>query len=90
MSTQKIVLSALAGLAAGAVLGILFAPEKGSETRKKIATKSGGLLDELKDKYNNTLDSLASKLDGVHSETQDLYTEGREIADQVSTTIQRS
>lgn len=36
MSSGKVVLGMLAGLAAGAVLGILFAPEKGSKTRRKI------------------------------------------------------
>lgn len=35
MNSGKVVLGALAGLAAGALLGILFAPDKGSETRKK-------------------------------------------------------
>ena len=37
MNSGKLVLGLLAGLAAGAVLGILFAPEKGTETRLKIA-----------------------------------------------------
>ena len=36
MSTGKVMLGILAGLAAGEALGILFAPDKGSETRKKI------------------------------------------------------
>jgi gas vesicle protein len=36
-NSGKILAAVAAGIAAGAVLGILFAPDKGTETRKKIA-----------------------------------------------------
>lgn len=35
--TQKIMIAALAGAAIGVIAGILLAPDKGSETRRKIA-----------------------------------------------------
>ena len=37
MGSGKVLLGVLAGVAVGATLGILFAPDKGSETRKKIS-----------------------------------------------------
>jgi branched-subunit amino acid transport protein AzlD len=39
-STSNALLGFLAGAAAGAVIGILYAPEKGSQTRKNIKKKS--------------------------------------------------
>ncbi len=37
-----------AGLAAGAVLGILFAPEKGSTTRQQISDKGEDIFESVK------------------------------------------
>ncbi len=80
MDAGKVVLGALAGLAAGAILGILFAPEKGSDIRKKIKDKSAGSLEDLKSKYNDVIDSISSKLDNVKNEGRSLYNEGKDLA----------
>lgn len=82
METGKFLLGALAGVAIGAVVGVLMAPDKGSETRRKIAQKgsdvTGGLKDKfagLKNKYNDVVDGMADKLDsltgnGHHDDSQ--------------------
>ena len=54
MNTKsKILVAAAAGIAAGAVLGILFAPGKGSETRKKINEEGKKLAGGLKTACRN-------------------------------------
>jgi gas vesicle protein len=45
----------LAGFTAGALIAILFAPDKGSETRKKIVNKGEEYVGDLKDKVNGLL-----------------------------------
>lgn len=54
----KIVTALLAGLAAGAVLGLLFAPDKGSETRDKISDSLSDLGDELKERADEQFGQL--------------------------------
>ena len=58
MSSGKVLLGVLAGVAAGALIGILFAPDKGTETRKKIIEKGEDYVDGIKEKINGIVDDL--------------------------------
>lgn len=55
-NTGKLIGALLVGAAIGGALGILFAPNKGSVTRKKIFSKGEELKETLKEKYNGLLD----------------------------------
>jgi gas vesicle protein len=74
MSTGKVVLGLLAGIAAGAALGILFAPDKGSITRKKIARKGEDLTDNLKQEFEEMANHLSDKYEQVKEDTDKLIT----------------
>jgi len=71
MSTIKVVLGVVAGAAVGALAGILFAPEKGSKTRKEITRKGEDYLDALKETYNELLDTITEKTEKVKEEISD-------------------
>jgi len=64
MNSGKVIIGALAGLAAGALIGVLFAPDKGSESRHKIVKKGEDYLDSVKNKFNSLLDTIAGKYNG--------------------------
>jgi len=58
----------LAGAAIGAGIGILFAPDQGSNTRRKIKQGYGTKKDELKDKITELTEQLKNKLGSAKGE----------------------
>jgi gas vesicle protein len=62
---SKVLVGLLAGLAAGTALGLLFAPEKGNETRDRLTQSLKDLGDSIKDKAADEIDNLANLKDKV-------------------------
>jgi gas vesicle protein len=76
MSTSKILLGFVAGAAVGAALGILFAPDKGTETRRKISEQGNDLADNLKGKFSDLVDGVKDKFSSLKSEAEDVAEKG--------------
>lgn len=64
-------LGVLAGVSAGALLGILFAPDKGKVTREKISHTGEDYAESMKKKFNNFRDNITEKFDKVKEEVAD-------------------
>ncbi|WP_432710677.1 YtxH domain-containing protein [Pedobacter sp.] len=64
---SKVLIGLLAGLAAGAALGLLLAPEKGTDTRDRLSQSLKDLGDSIKDKAADEINNLANLKDKVVS-----------------------
>jgi gas vesicle protein len=71
MSSSKILVGFLAGAAVGALAGILFAPDKGSATRRKIATKTGDITDSVKNSFSDFIDTVKDTYAGAKEEVDE-------------------
>jgi gas vesicle protein len=68
----KIAIAAAAGVVAGGVLGLLFAPDKGVNTRKKITDSGKKLTDTVKEKMNGLKVNIRNKADAVREEMEEM------------------
>lgn len=64
-ATGKIIGALLIGAAVGGALGILFAPDKGSETRKKLSGKTGDIAHLLQEKFEAFLEQAKNEFESV-------------------------
>lgn len=74
-NTGNTLLAVLSGAAIGAVVGILFAPDKGTNTREKI---KDGLQDAKKDwnhRFENITEELKSKFSNTKNDFEENYNE---------------
>jgi gas vesicle protein len=62
MSAGKVFFSIVTGMAAGTILGLLFAPAKGSYALGKKSTKSEEFTEAMEEKFDEFLDRLSEKL----------------------------
>jgi gas vesicle protein len=72
MTLGKAMLGVLAGVAAGALLGVLFAPEKGTNTRRKLSKKGEDILDDLQDKFDEFVETVTEKMDNLSEDADEM------------------
>ncbi len=84
-STSKVILGILGAAAAGAVIGMLLAPEKGSDMRQKVkdtandwACQLADLFAEGKSELNNMKNKAAKTARDIKNQAEDRYNNVRD------------
>jgi gas vesicle protein len=78
MNSAKLLTGLLLGVAAGATIAILFAPAKGSETRKRIADKKDNLVDTIADTFNQVSTAITDTYQKLKAHAEEFIGETEE------------
>jgi gas vesicle protein len=78
MNTSKVVIGVLGGIAVGAIAGVLFAPAKGTKTRKRIMKKGTDYTKDLKNKFEGLYSDIATKYENVMEEAKEFVSDHQE------------
>jgi gas vesicle protein len=74
--SKKLLTGIIVGAAVGAALGILFAPESGKDTRKKLVKKGAELGDTVREKLNEFGEVLQEKYESIKGDAKDILEKG--------------
>ena len=77
-STSKTILAVMGAAAVGAIIGMLVAPEKGSDLRRKLTDATGDWTTQLSELLAQGKEQLNSLKNKVSSETSDFTSESEE------------
>jgi gas vesicle protein len=83
MRTSKILLSIVAAAGAGAAIGLLYAPDKGANTRKNISEKGDKLLEGLNQNLSHLQGAITKKFNKAIDETEALISNGKSKYDEM-------
>jgi gas vesicle protein len=72
MKSGKVMLGTVIGVAAGAVLGMLFAPAKGSAMRKRVARQVTGSAEDVQENLSEYVDATTEEYDTLKKGAMDL------------------
>ncbi len=83
-NTTKIIGALLLGAAVGVAVGILLAPDKGSETRKKMADGASDLATDAEEEIKEVIDALKKKVSEMESTLSKSFDAAKKMVEEKS------
>jgi len=83
----SVVKSIVVSAAAGIITGILFAPDKGSKTRKEISKRGKEFTDLARDEFEEFMDYTRKKYEDARKQADDLIEQGEVAANELKEKI---
>lgn len=78
-TSSKFLLTFVAGAAVGALLGVLFAPAKGSETREKLQNAGSKLNKNIKDVVARRKEQINAIKESIKEKMEDMEDKIKEL-----------
>jgi len=66
------IMSFLRGVSIGFVLGVLFAPDEGARTRRKLSSAANNIKDDITDTYDSISSTVSRKAGEIKNKANDL------------------
>lgn len=89
MKAKNVLLTMLISAAAGAAAGILFAPEKGSRTRRELTKRGRDFSDLARDEFEDFVDQMRNSYDSAREQTDELLEKGEETANELKNKVKK-
>ncbi len=90
MSKGNILISVIIGSFIGALLGVLFAPDKGEKTRKQIVKKSDEYSDLVKTEFDDFAKTMRKKYQTALDDTEQIISKGKAKADELRNEVKKA
>ncbi len=90
MSKLNMLTSVVIGSFIGALLGVLFAPDKGEKTRKQISKKGDEYADVVKSEFDDFVKNMQKRYEEALHDTEDLISKGKSKADELRNEVKKT
>lgn len=79
MKLGTVILLTLAGAAAGAAAGILYAPARGEVTRRRLVRNGTAAVEDAGASMDSAIDELTDAAETIRNRTEKVYRNGRRL-----------